>query len=418
MKSIVFLICSLLFAFVLADTRSSSTITVSIFAGSNQYWVGLAVQNGNVATASVSVKDAKSSSYVPMSSTDWGYWTLTSPTGNPFVFPLTVSITSVNGDSIFTSISSLTSAPVNTGSQYGSSSAASSSATKATSAPVKATSVPVKATTASVKATTAPAKATSAPAKAAVPAKATTAPSSASANAATGCSAPTKLIVPLYTYPDSGWTTVANGASLVPTLVIINPNSGPGTGPDANYNAGMAKLHAAGAEIVGYVHTSYGTRAMADVKADIAQYASEFPLLSGIFIDESASTDEYVSYYTEVYEYIMTFPGWKYDIINPGTVTTAGYMQASTQIVAFEDSASLFASSSNPSYASCAVKDHFAMIGYAASQSAMQTSISAAISKGYYGWVYVTDGASGGETYNVLTSYYSVQASYLASQNA
>jgi len=98
---------------------------------------------------------------------------------------------------------------------------------------------------------------------------------------------------------------VAAGAANVQTVAIINPDSGPGTGPDSNYNTYMAKLNEAGVEMIGYVHTSYGARALADVQADIDQYAAEFPLLVGIFLDEAADTADQVPYYTTLYSYIM-----------------------------------------------------------------------------------------------------------------
>jgi len=222
-------------------------------------------------------------------------------------------------------------------------------------------------------------------------------------------------MVPLYTYPGASWDSVAAGAASTQTVAIINPNSGPGTGPDSSYNTYMAKLHAAGVEMIGYVHTSYGARAIADVKADIDQYAAEFPLLVGIFLDEAAATADQVPYYTQLYTYIMNLPGYKYDVINPGTVPTQGYLAASTQIVSFEDTAAKFAASADPSFASCSNKDHFSVIAYAASSTAtMQSTLATAKSKGYYGWVYVTDGAAGGSTYNNLASYYVAQATYVA----
>jgi len=225
-------------------------------------------------------------------------------------------------------------------------------------------------------------------------------------------------MVPLYTYPGSTWDTVAASASTVFTVAIINPDSGPGSGPDSTYNTYMPKLKNAGVDMVGYVHTSYGARAIADVKADIDVYAEQFPLLVGIFLDEVATAASLVSYYQELYTYIMGMPGWKYDILNPGTVPASGYTAVATQIVTYESSASGFASSQNPSFASCNNKNMFAMITYSASSaSAMESAISAAKTKGYYGWVYAIDTAGTGNTYNSLPSYYAQMATYIASLN-
>jgi len=178
----------------------------------------------------------------------------------------------------------------------------------------------------------------------------------------------------------------------------------------------MSKLHTAGVEMIGYVHTSYGARAIADVKADIDIYATQFPLVVGVFVDEAAATASEVSYYAELYSYIMGMPGWKYDILNPGAVPTSGYLAVATQIVSFEDTVSEFASSANPSFATCSNKDQFAVITYGASSSQMESAVNTAVSKGYYGWVYATDG-SGASTYNTLPSYYTTMASYVASAN-
>jgi len=224
-------------------------------------------------------------------------------------------------------------------------------------------------------------------------------------------------MVPLYTYPGASWDAVAAGGKTVKTVAIINPNSGPGSGPDSTYNTYMAKLNTAGVDMIGYVHTSYGARSLTDVKADIDVYASQFPLLKGIFLDEAGATASVLAYYQELYNYIMDMPGWKYDVINPGTVPTAGYTSAATQIVSFEDVASKFAASANPASASCANKDQYSVITYGASSSAMQSAVATARSKGYYGWVYVTDGAGGCCTYNALASYYASMVSYVASTN-
>jgi len=225
-------------------------------------------------------------------------------------------------------------------------------------------------------------------------------------------------MVPLYTYPGASWDAVATGGRLVPTVAIINPNSGPGTGPDSSYKSYMTKLHNAGVEIIGYVHTSWGARSIADVKADIDVYASQFPLVTGIFLDEASATADQIPYYTQLYNYIMGMPGWKYDVLNPGTAPVSGYLNIATQIVSFEDSSTKFAASATPSSASCSNKDKFSVITYGASgTSAMQSALNSAKSKGYYGWVYVTDGAGGCCTYNTLASYYAAQATYLASIN-
>jgi len=215
--------------------------------------------------------------------------------------------------------------------------------------------------------------------------------------------------------PGSAWNTVAQYGSTVKTMAIINPNSGPGSGITSAYTSGMTTLDNAGVIIVGYVHSSYGARAIADVKADIEVYAEQFPLLSGIFIDECATSTSDLAYYEELYAYIMSMPGWEYVVINPGSVPASGYTAAATQIVTYEDTTSGFASSENPSFATSATKNMYAMITYSATSSSMETAISAAASKGYYGWVYCVDTSASGNTYGSIPSFYATEAEYVAS---
>jgi len=421
MKSIIFslLICALL-AFVAANEQSSSsTISLSLFSGSNSYWVAIAVQNANVDTASIQVKDSASgASYGSMAyNNGWGFWSYTTTEETGFQFPLTFTLTSTGGAQIVVPSVNLGVDTINTGIQYSSEiTTSTASSTKAPRGHSTSTTKAPKSTTTTTTTKAPSTTTTKAPSKQTTTKAPTSTTTKAGASTATGCSAPIKLLVPLYTYPGASWDSVAAGAANVHTVAIINPDSGPGTGPDSNYNTYMATLNEAGVEMIGYVHTSYGARALADVQADIDQYAAEFPLLVGIFLDEAADTAALVSYYATLYSYIMNLPGYKYDVINPGTVPTQGYLAVSTQIVSFEDTAATFASSADPSFASCSNKDHFSVIAYAASStSTMESTLAAAKSKGYYGWVYVTDGAAGGSTYNALSSYYATEASYIGS---
>jgi len=463
MKTIIvsLLICYL-FAFAAANRRptadpepTSSSIVLDVYPGSNPWWLAIAVSNAGVDTRSVQMQEAQSTKWESMSySNGWGYFSFTS--NERIKFPVSVRLTSVNGDEVTVAVSSVSVGTINTGVSYGSApsnptaanptsgsnptsranpatSAPTDVATfAATSAPTKHASAPAATTKATTKAPAATKKPTSAPSttgksatsKPTTPHAATASPTtrptstgSSSSGSSTGCSGGLKLLVPLYMYPGAPWDTVAASGSVVSTVAIINPDSGPGNGPDSTFTTYMNKLHQAGVEMIGYVHTSYGARAIADVKAEIDIYATQFPLLVGIFLDEAAATASEVSYYTELYTYIMGMPGWKYDVINPGAVPTSGYLNAATQIVSFEDTVSKFASSANPSFATCSNKDQFAVITYAASSSQMQSAVSSAVSKGYYGWVYVTDGAAGCCTYNTLASYYASMASYVASAN-
>jgi len=180
----------------------------------------------------------------------------------------------------------------------------------------------------------------------------------------------------------------------------------------------MSKLTTAGVDMLGYVHTSYGARAISDVTGDIDVYASLYPGLKGIFIDEASADASEVSYYTQVYQHISGISGYSNTILNPGAQPDQGYLAASTSIVIFEGAGSQLSSSQFDSWVTCAPSTseqttylyHFAGIAYGESSSGMQSVLNTMKSSGM-GLVYVTDGASGCCTYNTLTSYLSAEAS-------
>jgi len=244
----------------------------------------------------------------------------------------------------------------------------------------------------------------------------TTNPGTSAPTSSSGCSGKVKIMVPLYVYPGSAWEAVASGASSVSTVAIINPNSGPANPPNSDYVSYMQKLHNAGVQMIGYVYTSYGTRATSAVEADITIYANQYPLLSGIFLDEGSADASLVSYYQTLHNYILSKPGWTINVINPGVAPTSGYLAASTQLVTLEDYGTAVAGAVVPSYVQCSNKGQFVAIIHDVSSSSMPSIVNSLLSKNYFGYIYVTDGEGGCCTYNSLTSYYASLVSYVASK--
>src|SRR5262245_27637632 len=110
----------------------------------------------------------------------------------------------------------------------------------------------------------------------------------------------TGLLIPLYIYPSNiqqnpAYTrlmALRRQYETVPMWVIVNPASGPGKQRDPNYTAAIDRLVGAGCVVVGYVSTSYGKRAEAEVQKDIDQWASFYPRVHGIFFDEMIYEDK------------------------------------------------------------------------------------------------------------------------------
>jgi hypothetical protein len=80
-----------------------------------------------------------------------------------------------------------------------------------------------------------------------------------------------RLAVPAYYAPGAEWDHLIASAPTV-GMIVFNPASGPGTATDPAYTDALARAKAAGITVLGYVATSYGARAEADIIADINRY--------------------------------------------------------------------------------------------------------------------------------------------------
>src|SRR4051812_19038203 len=79
------------------------------------------------------------------------------------------------------------------------------------------------------------------------------------------------LLIPAYFEPASGhWKELAAAASRVPLMAIANIFNGPGTGTKAraDYFQAIQSVRNAGGQVIGYVYTQYGKRAIDTVKSD------------------------------------------------------------------------------------------------------------------------------------------------------
>lgn len=104
------------------------------------------------------------------------------------------------------------------------------------------------------------------------------------------------VLLPLYLYPNNpysdpviqGLLALIRQYRSIPTVVVLNPSSGPGVSWDGNYAATIRLLKAAGAKVCGYVATGYGARSKDAVMADVAAWQKIYvdDPIDGIFLDE------------------------------------------------------------------------------------------------------------------------------------
>ena len=199
-----------------------------------------------------------------------------------------------------------------------------------------------------------------------------------------------RMAVPAYFYPGSYWTQLDQARPGV-GLAVMNPGSGPGTGPDPNYVSAVQSAHAAGVRVVGYVYTSYASRSLAAVESDINAYYAWYPGLDGIFLDEGSTNCSNEPYYATLNLFVKSKGGAGQTILNPGTQTNQCYEPAADVLLTFEGSDSQYVSAySAPSWVSRYPASHFWHVIYATSTtSAMSTAVRLSRARNA-GYVYVT----------------------------
>lgn len=149
-----------------------------------------------------------------------------------------------------------------------------------------------------------------------------------------------KILVPAYFYPSadpgfSYWDEMTAAAAHVGITAIMNPDNGPGLAPNSDYRTAVDALRSAGGQVVGYIHTAYGSRGIDRVKADIDRYTA-FYAMDGFFVDEMSNLGSGHAYYQTVYDYIKDLRPTYHVFGNPGIGTLESYLSIADTLVTFE----------------------------------------------------------------------------------
>jgi|GEM_PF-873643 len=233
--------------------------------------------------------------------------------------------------------------------------------------------------------------------------------------------APLGLLVPAYFYPPTYWDGLNFAAARVPLVVILNPGSGPGPAPDANYVAAVNSLHAAGGKVLGYVYSSYAARDTNAIQADIASFFS-FYRLDGIFVDEmvnDAAMNHY-NYYAGLYQYIQKQGANLLVFGNPGTATPEAYLTRLTVdgLMTFENDATNYPPAVPDGWVTNHLARQFCHVAYAVTNAAAMTNVVNLAASRNAGWLFVTDGTiSAGNPYDRLPVYWTNEVNYLRALN-
>jgi hypothetical protein len=105
-----------------------------------------------------------------------------------------------------------------------------------------------------------------------------------------------RTLVPLYVspYDDVEWAQ-ALAALGSGDIAVINPDSGPGAGPDPAWSKRVWDLHGRNVFVAGYVHISYGGRDWRECVAEAARYRQLGYGIDTVFWDETSPTQPYGS---------------------------------------------------------------------------------------------------------------------------
>lgn len=195
-----------------------------------------------------------------------------------------------------------------------------------------------------------------------------------------------RLGVPAYFPARATWSQALAGDPAGEWLTL-NPASGPGAQRDPNYVATVKQAHKAGAKVLGYVHTSYAGRPIADVEAEVTTYKTWYAV-DGIFVDEVATSPASLAYYQSLATFIRNTPGRLVEL-NPDTVPDPSYFPVGDSVV-FEEDYQTYQSATFPSWLSQQPPRKVAHLVYAApDQSALHVTLNLAQARGA-GRVYVT----------------------------
>lgn len=216
--------------------------------------------------------------------------------------------------------------------------------------------------------------------------------------------------LPAYFYPGNLWTQALTGDPKGEWLTM-NPASGPGLQRDPNYAAAVKQAHAAGAKVLGYVHTSYAARPGAAVQAEVTAYKTWYGV-DGVFVDEVATDAGSLPYYQNLATFIRTTPGRLVEL-NPGTVPDAGYFSVGDSVVVFEGDYQSYQTTVFPAWLSKQPPRKVAHLVYAApDQTALTTTLRLAQARGA-GRVYVTNDTLP-NPWDTLPPYWAQQTGALA----
>jgi hypothetical protein len=214
-----------------------------------------------------------------------------------------------------------------------------------------------------------------------------------------------QLAVPAY-FTAPYWIEAIKSKHPPADMILDISGVGAGSAPEASMLYLVKKAQAAGVTVLGYSSTADGQRPIAQVEADVRDYASWYGVTS-IFLDRVSGRSGQFSYYKQIAHYIhAAHPGdevW----MNPGVYPDQNYMSIGDVMLVFEGTFAQYLADKVPSWTVYYPADRFAHTIYATPKAAMTKALATAEQRGA-GHIYVTD-LVGTNPYQGLPSYWSAE---------
>jgi hypothetical protein len=212
-------------------------------------------------------------------------------------------------------------------------------------------------------------------------------------------------------FPPSDWNRVAvAGAS--PAVMILNPASGPGRGPDQEFRQAVQQAQANGSRVIGYIGTNYGQRPLWQAEQYVREYRQWYGV-RGIFLDQSpTSGTQQIGYYRALAKYIHALspgvPIW----LNPGVYPDRAYMSVASVLMVFEGPYQTYLGVHVPKWARHYPPHRFAHTVFAATRRDLAGAVRLSRERNA-GYLYVTDNVAP-NPYSALPAYWGHEAPSVA----
>ena len=198
-----------------------------------------------------------------------------------------------------------------------------------------------------------------------------------------------RMFVPAYVYPGPEWDRLIAAAPTV-GIIVANPADGPGAAVDATYLDAMARAKQAGIMVLGYVSTTYGQRASADVLLDINGYYDLYHP-SGIFLSEGPMDTDCAALESTFLAYANAARARDpRAFVALGTRLCASYVYFTDLIVLFSAQLGVYDAFQPASWMPAGSPERFAHLVSEVPAEALEATLGRAHGLGA-GWIYITD---------------------------